>query len=62
MHIPWRFDLSMEKDREFKKQQAIKTAEKLNDRILHFLKNIDKISYLKDSDKTEIKHRLLKNL
>jgi len=56
------FDESQKKRRRRIFNQNLKTAEKLNIRIKHFLKNVNENYSLTEGQKNEIKINIIKNL
>jgi hypothetical protein len=62
MLIPHEFDVAMAERRKIIERNALKTAEKLNSRMMQFLSNIEQNSSLKDSVKKEIRSKLLQHL
>lgn len=62
MLIPNEFDVAMAEQRRIMERTALKTAEKLNARMMQFLSDINKNRSLKDSFKKEIRTKLLQHL
>ena len=63
MLITGSFDRENQKQRQERAERnKMQTAEKLNDRIKHFIKNVDDSIILKGSQKNKIKRELFKDL
>ncbi len=62
MFIPHKFDEAMSERRARSKRIALQTAQKLNERMIHFLSDVSKNTLLSEAAKAEIKTTLLKNI